>query len=132
MEFNKNRKDLAEKYFHGMKEYEEHNMGIITLLSDFQHQYTSRNDKQSKYWNTVLNNIKSVLLNDFNQNDSIELHLTRDEIVALELTAHNYDRNGGINEKLNENALATAHEKLLSVLGIKSTGREGSSNSNGK
>ena len=48
-----------------------------------------------------------------------ELYLTRDELVALELTAHNYDRKGGLNEKLNKDALESAHEKLLKAHDIK-------------
>lgn len=119
MEFTRNRKELAEKYFHGMKEYEEYNMGLITLLSDFQHQYTSGNDKQSVYWNTVLNDIKSILIQDSLRKNDFELHLTRDEVVALELTAHIYDRKGGLNEKLNEDALVSAHEKLIRAIQTK-------------
>jgi hypothetical protein len=132
MEYTKNRKELAEKYFHGMKEYEEHNLGIITLISDFQHQYTSSNDQESRYWNTVLNNIKSILLQDSVQNNGYNLHLAHDELVALELTAHNYDRKGGINEKLNEDALKSAHEKLIQILTSKSENIVVDSSKNGE
>jgi hypothetical protein len=115
-----------------MKEYEEHNLGIITLISDFQHQYTSSNDQESRYWNTVLNNIKSILLQDSVQNNGYNLHLAHDELVALELTAHNYDRKGGINEKLNEDALKSAHEKLIQILTSKSENIVVDSSKNGE
>lgn len=120
MEYTKNRKDLAEKYFHCMKEYEEHNMGIITLLSDLQHQYTSGKDKQSQYWNAVVNDIKSILIQDSIKDNNFKLSLTRDELVALELTIASMVGKWGLNEKLNEDALESAHEKLIRTLEAKS------------
>lgn len=75
--FVKTRQELTDKYFDGLPVYEERNMGLVSLLSDLQHMYTSGNDKQSEYWNTILNDIKSILIEDRNRPDikSIEARI---------------------------------------------------------
>jgi len=68
---SKSRKEIAEKYFSTFGEgigsvYAEGNMGIITLLSDLQHEvaFNFENKEKANYWRGVLNDIKCTLSND--------------------------------------------------------------------
>lgn len=64
------RQEIAGQYFNTFGDgissvYAKGNMGIVTLLSDLQHQielgFTAG---EKEYWRKVLNNIKSVLIED--------------------------------------------------------------------
>ena len=66
-----NRSELAKKYFDtfgdGIKSvYAEGNMGIVTLLSDLQHEvdFNFENRGKAEYWRCILNDIKCILINE--------------------------------------------------------------------
>jgi hypothetical protein len=60
-----NREDLAEKYFDGITgEYAKSNMGIITLLSDLQHEITALRPDIAEHYRQILNDIKLILIKD--------------------------------------------------------------------
>jgi len=50
--------------------------------------------------------------------DLFDLYMTRNEVLALELAAHNVDRKFGWNANINDlcSELESAHEKLVNVL----------------
>jgi hypothetical protein len=64
------RDELAQRYFDtfgdGIKSvYAEGNMGIITLLSDLQHQMEiGFSPEQKEYWRVILNDIKCILIKE--------------------------------------------------------------------
>jgi len=56
------REELGKKYFGSLAEiYAKNNMGIVTLLSDVQHNLSEQ------YWIDVLNDIKAVLITDIKE-----------------------------------------------------------------
>jgi asparagine synthetase A len=66
-QFTENRKELSQEYFDSLNSvYEIGNMGIVTLLSDLQHQIAVgfKDQREKDYWNRILNNIKCVLIQD--------------------------------------------------------------------
>lgn len=62
----KTRKELAEKYFPlGTEVYSRGDMAIVALLSDVQEQIAMGfSDRSKEEYRTILNDIKSVLIED--------------------------------------------------------------------
>lgn len=63
VKYCKTRQELAKKYFDTFGDgvnsiYAKGNMGIVTLLSDVQH------NLKEKYWVEILNDIKSILISE--------------------------------------------------------------------
>ena len=59
------REELVEKYFGGMNVYAEGNMGLVTLLSDLQHEIQALPNKgAAEHYRQILNDIKCILIED--------------------------------------------------------------------
>lgn len=68
IEYIKTRKELADKYFQGISQYAQGNLGLVTILSDiqqiFQQIYPPPDKSDCVYWDTILSEIKSILIED--------------------------------------------------------------------
>jgi hypothetical protein len=60
VKFTTTRQELADKYFHGLKEYAHGSMGLVSLLSDIQEVIGNSHGEQM--W--IINDIKAILIQD--------------------------------------------------------------------
>jgi hypothetical protein len=80
-QYCESREELAQRYFNTFGEgigsvYAQGNMGIVTLLSDLQHQIEfGFGAKEKEYWRELLNDVKCVLIQeDVKKEEADEIH----------------------------------------------------------